>query len=106
MHHEAILDGRQVAAVTLARLMEPFPLEWAALLSRNDVRIIVTAQLLRQLSRSPTLDSALHLLDSANCDTEALIDRIRGGQAIAFRRNKLGEVRKTFLRSTGRGFTS
>lgn len=49
-------------------------------LSRNDVRIIVMAQLLRQLSRSPTLDSALHLLDSANGDTEALIDRIHGGQ--------------------------
>jgi putative DNA methylase len=48
-------------------------------LSRNDVRIIVMAQLLRQLSRSPTLDSALHLLDSANGDTEALIDRIHGG---------------------------
>lgn len=25
---EAILDGRQGPAVTLARLMEPFPLEW------------------------------------------------------------------------------
>jgi adenine-specific DNA methylase len=49
-------------------------------LSRNDVRVIVTAQLLRQLSRSPTLDSALHLLDSANGDTEALIDRIHGGR--------------------------
>lgn len=45
-------------------------------LSRNDVRIIVTAQLLRQLSRSPTLDSALHLLDSASSDTESLIDQI------------------------------
>lgn len=49
-------------------------------LSRNDVRVIVTAQLLRQLSRSPTLDSALYLLDSANGDTEALIDRIHGGR--------------------------
>src|SRR5262249_19748870 len=45
-------------------------------LSRNDVRIIVMAQLLRQISRSPTLDSALQLLDSANGGTEALIDRI------------------------------
>lgn len=27
---EAILDGRQGPAVTLARLMEPFPLEWEA----------------------------------------------------------------------------
>ncbi len=50
-------------------------------LSRNDVRIIVMAQLLRQLSRLPTLDSALHLLDSANGDTEALIDRIHGGHS-------------------------
>jgi len=49
-------------------------------LSRNDIRVIVSAQLLRQLSRSPTLDSALHLLDSANGDTEALIDQMHGGQ--------------------------
>lgn len=50
-------------------------------LSRNDIRIIVMAQLLLQLSRSPTLDSALHLLDSVNGDTEALIDRIHGGHS-------------------------
>lgn len=47
-------------------------------LSRNDVRIIVMAQLLRQISRSPTLESALCLLDTANGDTDALIDRIHG----------------------------
>lgn len=47
-------------------------------LSRNDVRIIVMAQLLRQISRSPTLDSALHFLDTVNGETEALIDRIHG----------------------------
>jgi hypothetical protein len=40
------------------------------------VRIIVMAQILRQISRSPTLDSALHLLDTANGETETLIDRI------------------------------
>ncbi len=45
-------------------------------LSRNDVRIIVMAQLLRQVSRSPTMESALQLLDTANGETEALIDRI------------------------------
>jgi adenine-specific DNA methylase len=45
-------------------------------LSRNDVRIIIMAQLLRQLSRSPTLTSALRLLDSAEGETDALIDRI------------------------------
>lgn len=53
-------------------------------LSRNDVRIIVMAQLLRQVSRSPTIESALHLLDTANGETEALIDRIHaagGGTA-------------------------
>lgn len=47
-------------------------------LSRNDVRIIVMSQLLRQLSLSATLDAALQLLDSAADDTEALIDRIHG----------------------------
>ena len=45
-------------------------------LSRNDVRVIVMAQLLRQLSRSPSLKSALHLLDAANGDIECLIDRL------------------------------
>ena len=45
-------------------------------LSRNDVRIIVMAQLLRQVSRSPTMESALHLLDTANGETETLIDRM------------------------------
>lgn len=45
-------------------------------LSRNDVRIIVMAQLLRQVSRSPTVESALRLLDTANRETETLIDRI------------------------------
>ena len=44
-------------------------------LSRNDVRIIVMAQLLRQISRSPSLEFALHLLDTASVETEALIDR-------------------------------
>jgi len=45
-------------------------------LSRNDVRIIVMAQLLRQVSRSETPESALHLLDTANGETETLIDSI------------------------------
>lgn len=45
-------------------------------LSRNDVRIIVMAHLLQQISRSPTPDSALHLLDTANGETETLINRI------------------------------
>ena len=33
---EAILDGRQGPAVTLARLMEPFPLEWEAQVPIDD----------------------------------------------------------------------
>jgi adenine-specific DNA methylase len=45
-------------------------------LSRNDIRIIVMAQLLRQVSRSPVMESALHLLDTVNGETETLIDRI------------------------------
>ena len=43
------------------------------MLSRNDVRIIVMAQLLRQVSRSPSLKAALLLLDNANRETEQLI---------------------------------
>lgn len=51
-------------------------------LSRNDVRIIVMAQLIRQLSRLKMSGSVLHLLDTANGETEALIDRIHkaGGE--------------------------
>lgn len=49
-------------------------------LSRNDVRVIVMAQILRQLSRSPALAPALHLLDTANGDTEALIDHIHAAR--------------------------
>lgn len=33
---EAILDGRQGSEVTLARLMEPFPLEWDAQITPDD----------------------------------------------------------------------
>jgi adenine-specific DNA methylase len=51
-------------------------------LSRNDVRIIVMAQLLRQVSRSPTVESALHLLDTANGETEMLIDRIHAAGSV------------------------
>jgi hypothetical protein len=34
---EAILDYRQAPAVTLANLMEPFPVDWKAQLSRQSV---------------------------------------------------------------------
>ena len=33
---EAILDGRQAAAITLARLMEPLPAEWEQQRSCSD----------------------------------------------------------------------
>ncbi len=45
-------------------------------LSRNDVRIIVMAQILRQISRLPTMESALHLLNSIHDETEALINSL------------------------------
>ena len=45
-------------------------------LSRNDVRVIVMAQILRQLSSAPSIDAALHSLDNLNGDTETLIEHI------------------------------
>ncbi|MBK1736094.1 hypothetical protein CKO15_12600 [Halorhodospira abdelmalekii] len=45
-------------------------------LSRNDVRIIVMAQVLRQLSHAHSMEDALHILDDMNGDTEALIEKI------------------------------
>lgn len=45
-------------------------------LSRNDVRIIVMAQLIRQLSRSHTLESALSLLEASNAEIEHAIDAL------------------------------
>jgi adenine-specific DNA methylase len=63
-------------------------------LSRNDVRVIVMAQLLRQISSSPTLVSALHLLDTANGEAETLIDRIHAaGRAIT--KNKIHATERT-----------
>ena len=56
-------------------------------LSRNDVRIIVMAHLLRHISRAPTLDSALELLNSASGGTEALIDRIHAADRGATKQN-------------------
>lgn len=47
-------------------------------LSRNDVRVIVMAQLLRQVSFAPTLEAALDILDSAAPETELMIDRLHG----------------------------
>jgi hypothetical protein len=45
-------------------------------LSRNDVRVIIMAQLLRQLSVSHTMDAALQLLDATNGETEVLIEEL------------------------------
>jgi len=62
-------------------------------LSRNDVRIIVMAQLLRQISRSATVESALNLLEEAKGETDALIDRIHAthGEAPDQRRGQNGK---------------
>jgi adenine-specific DNA methylase len=48
-------------------------------LSRNDVRIIVTAQLLRQLSAMPSLESALSLLDASSSEIEKFITNLHAG---------------------------
>jgi hypothetical protein len=50
-------------------------------LSRNDVRVIVMGQLLRQLSISPTAEVALALLDEATEETENVIGALNGGDA-------------------------
>jgi adenine-specific DNA methylase len=57
-------------------------------LSRNDVRIIVMGQLLRQVSRSRSLESALQLMGTDNGDTEALIDRIRAAGSETTKSNR------------------
>ncbi|HCC33982.1 MAG TPA: hypothetical protein DEQ28_08835 [Clostridiales bacterium] len=45
-------------------------------LSRNDVRVIVMAQLLRQLSTSHAVEIALRLLDTTKGETEAIIEKL------------------------------
>ena len=45
-------------------------------LSRNDVRIVVMAQLIRQLSRSHTLSSALSILETSNSEIESTIEAL------------------------------
>ena len=42
-------------------------------LSRNDVRVIIMAQLLRQLSNSDAMEAALASLDASDCHIEALV---------------------------------
>ncbi|WP_296643911.1 DNA methyltransferase [Roseinatronobacter sp.] len=48
-------------------------------LSRNDVRIIVMAQLIRQLSRSHAMESALSLLEGSNSEIEEAIHSLHSG---------------------------
>ena len=55
-------------------------------LSRNDVRVIVMAQLLRQLSLSPSVEHALRLMDEANGETDILIDQVHSLQETACKR--------------------
>lgn len=62
---------RPKAANQVARLRES-----GRKLSRNDVRIIVMAQLIRQLSRSHTLDAALSLLEASDGEIEAAISAL------------------------------
>ncbi|MCG8417927.1 MAG: DUF1156 domain-containing protein [Proteobacteria bacterium] len=48
-------------------------------LSRNDVRVIVMAQVLRQLSIDPTSAASLALLDASASEVEDLIERLHAG---------------------------
>lgn len=45
-------------------------------LSRNDIRVIVMAHLLRELSGSHSMEAALRLLDTSNGEIEALIENL------------------------------
>ena len=49
-------------------------------LSRNDVRVVLTAQLLRRLSRQPSLDDSLRHLLSIESLVEDAISDLHGGQ--------------------------
>ena len=56
-------------------------------LSRNDVRIIVMAQLLRHLSHSPSEEHAVRQLDAASAKTNALVDHVHSFQGNTCERN-------------------
>lgn len=45
-------------------------------LSRNDIRIIVMAQLIRQLSRLPTPEAAQSYLETSEPEVEAAIEHL------------------------------
>ena len=51
-------------------------------LSRNDVRVIVMAQLIRQISRSHTLESALAMLEASDREIESTIENIHVADAV------------------------
>jgi adenine-specific DNA methylase len=59
-------------------------------LSRNDVRVIVMAQLLQQLSVSHTIEAALQSLQAANGEIETLIEELHGSAGSACIKNKSG----------------
>lgn len=63
----------QVASYQIGRLRDS-----GRRLSRNDVRIIVMAQLLRELSQTVTTGLALAALDTQAIAIEAIIDRLSG----------------------------
>jgi len=54
-------------------------------LSRNDVRVVLAAQLLKRLSWQPSLDESLRYLLSAESLVEGAISRLHGGQEVAAR---------------------
>ena len=51
-------------------------------LSRNDVRVIVMAQVLRQLSYTHSIEKALYILDNMDSDTEVLIEKVHSLQEV------------------------
>ena len=73
-------NGDLWGAVTPTAAAQVFRLrESGRALSRNDVRIIVMGQLLRELSIAPTTEGALALLDEATGETEKVIAVLNGG---------------------------
>jgi adenine-specific DNA methylase len=65
------------------------------LLSRNDVRVVVMAQVIRQLSGAETLDTALALMESCGEGTESVIDRLHEGQRLDEPAQTAGETQLT-----------
>lgn len=57
-------------------------------LSRNDIRVIIMAQLVRHLSNNPSLQHALRILDEACDESRALIAEVQSVQELAHERNR------------------